>query len=428
MDELEDFKCPCCGGSLNFNAKEQNIKCPYCDSEFTLEDVKRFNESNAEQFEENTEWSNGGQEWENGETDGLKTYCCESCGGELIADENTAATACPYCGNAVVIKGRVSGTLKPDIVIPFKKTKDDAKQALIDFVRSKKLVLKAFRDHNSIEDIKGVYVPFWLYDADLKAHIVYHATQEERYSTGNTDVHITKHYRVFRGGEIGFDHIPVDGSTKMPDDIMESVEPYNYDEAVDFETAYLSGYLADKYDVDQEMTKPRATERIRKSTEEAFANTVTGYTSVRTESSSMAYTRTNVDYALYPVWMLNTKYNGETYTFAMNGQTGKIVGNLPLDKGQFATWFMTIFAVMFAAIFAVGSIIAGNLSWIAAVSGGLIGLCIALAIMLYLKSKLKTVRFQNNANIYYRNGSMILREKADIYLYKTERRTHRNNN
>ena len=147
--------------------------------------------------------------------------------------------------------------------------------------------------------------------------------------------------------------MPVDGSTKMDDALMESIEPYDFTGAVDFQTAYLAGFLADKYDVDSEQSIERANERIKKSTENAFASTVQGYSTVIPESTSIRLQNGKVKYALYPVWLLNTTWNGQRYTFAMNGQTGKFVGDLPLDKGAYKKWLFGLTSLIGAAVFAV---------------------------------------------------------------------------
>ena len=147
--------------------------------------------------------------------------------------------------------------------------------------------------------------------------------------------------------------MPVDGSTKMDDALMESIEPYDFTGAVDFQTAYLAGFLADKYDVDSEQSIERANERIKKSTENAFASTVQGYSTVIPESTSIRLQNGKAKYALYPVWLLNTTWNGQRYTFAMNGQTGKFVGDLPLDKGAYRKWLFGLTSLIGAAVFAV---------------------------------------------------------------------------
>jgi hypothetical protein len=145
----------------------------------------------------------------------------------------------------------------------------------------------------------------------------------------------TEEYLVERGGSIDFEAVPVDGSSKMDDTLMESIEPFDVHEAVPFQTAYLAGYLADKYDVTAEQSIDRANERIKKTAEAAFAEQVMGYETVSLDSSSIQLKNGTVRYALYPVWLLNTTWNGTKYTFAMNAQTGKFVGDLPVDKSAY---------------------------------------------------------------------------------------------
>ena len=202
------------------------------------------------------------------------------------------------------------------------------------------LLPKAFKTENHISEVKGIYVPFWLYDTEADADIRYRATKTRFWSDHDYDYTETSYYAVQRSGSIGFDHVPVDGSAKMENDLMESLEPFDFREAVDFQTAYLAGYFADKYDVTAKECEERANERIRRSTEDAFRNTVKGYSGVIPESTSIRFQNGTTKYALYPVWVLQTRWKGNNYIFAMNGQTGKFVGNLPTDKGAFARWFL----------------------------------------------------------------------------------------
>ena len=340
MTELLDYKCPCCNGSIEFNAGVQKMKCPYCDSEFEMEALREMDASLSEEAPDNLQLNAPeADEWTAEETAGMSVYLCQSCGGEIVAGENTAATSCPYCDSPVVMAGNFSGGLKPELVIPFKINKEQAIEALKKHYQGKKLLPKVFREQNRLEEIKGIYVPFWLYDADADASVRYKAQKRRRYSDDKFDYVETKFYSVLRSGSLSFEHVPADGSSNMPDDLMESIEPYDFSGAVDFQTAYLAGYLADKYDVSSEDNAPRVRDRMKASTENEFRATVTGYDSVTTERANISLKNSKTTYALYPVWLLTTVWNGERYTFAMNGQTGKFVGNLPCDKGAYWKWF-----------------------------------------------------------------------------------------
>ena len=351
MAKMQEFKCPCCGGSIEFDSSVQKMKCPFCDTEFDVGTLSEYAQTVEEEQPEDMSWSDeAGSEWRDGESEGLRTYVCKSCGGEIVGDANTAATACPFCGSPVVMTGQLSGALKPDYVIPFKLDKKAAKERLKKHLTGKRLLPKAFKSENHISEVKGIYVPFWLYDTDADADIRYRATKTRFWSDSDYDYTETSYYAVHRSGSLGFDHVPVDGSASMENDLMESIEPFDFKEAVDFQTAYLAGYFADKYDVTASECEERANERIRRSTEAAFRDTVRGYASVVPENTSIRLHNGTTKYALYPVWILQTKWNGDNDIFAMNGQTGKLVGNLPVSTKR----VVGLFAAIAASLSAIG--------------------------------------------------------------------------
>ena len=349
MATLQEYKCPCCDGAIEFDAQSQKMACPYCGNEFEMETLASYDSELQKDSESNMEWeTNAGAEWQEGEADGLRTYQCKSCGGEIVGDDTLAASKCPYCGNQVVMMGQFSGALKPDFVIPFKLDKKAAKEALIRHYSGKKFLPKVFKDQNHIEEIKGVYVPFWLFDADANANVRYKGSRIRMWSDSRYEYTETSFFSVIREGTLGFEKVPVDGSTKMDDALMESIEPFDYSQAVDFQTAYLAGYVADKYDVDAEASIERANTRIKQSTEDSFASSIQGYDTVTPVYSTIDLANGTSKYALLPVWILNTEWNGQKYTFAMNGQTGKIVGDLPLDKGAYKKWLFGLAGVVSA--------------------------------------------------------------------------------
>lgn len=175
---VKEYKCPACGGALEFNSSAQKMKCPYCDTEFELETIRSYDEDLSGEQGDSMTWDvKTGSEWQDGEKNGMRVYICQSCGGEIVADENTAASSCPFCGSPVVITQQFEGELRPDYVIPFKIDKKAAKNAYFNHIRGKKLLPKVFRQQNHIDEIKGIYVPFWLFDTDAHANIRYRATK-----------------------------------------------------------------------------------------------------------------------------------------------------------------------------------------------------------------------------------------------------------
>ena len=343
METLLEYKCPACGGALNFDASAQQMKCPYCDTEFEVAALQELDEVLKQEQPSDFHWDAQPQgQWSAEETENLRSFICQSCGGEILGDANTAATNCPYCDNPVVMAGQFSADLRPDLVIPFRLNKQQAKEALANHLNKKPLLPKLFKTQNRIEAIQGIYVPFWLFDTDVDANIRYHATRVHHWSDSNYNYTRTSHFSLLRSGTIGFDNVPVDGSSKISNDLMESIEPYDLSKAVDFQPAYLAGYLADKYDVSADDCESRANDRIRASTEAAFAATTDGYATVVPQNTNIRLNGSRVRYGLLPVWILTTRWKDQVYTFAMNGQTGKMVGNLPIDRKLFVTYLLSI--------------------------------------------------------------------------------------
>lgn len=342
---LLEYKCPACGGALAFDPNQQKLKCPYCDTEFETELLQQLSREEQNKPQDDMSWQQTDNCYGAQEAQALASYVCQSCGGELVTDVNTAATSCPYCGNPVVMSQNVTGDLRPDCIIPFKLDKQAAMDALKKHLSGKILLPKVFKDENHIRQIKGVYVPFWLYDAQADGNAAFRATRVRTWSDSRYFYTETSHYRATRAGALAFSGVPVDGSSKMADELMESIEPFDLSQAEPFQSPYLAGYYADRYDVSAQDCAPRANDRIRTSTLQALRDTVTGYSTVTQEQGSISLSDSKIRYALYPVWLLHTRYRDTDYLFAMNGQTGKIVGDLPMDKGAYWKWWFITFAI-----------------------------------------------------------------------------------
>ena len=348
MSQIQEYKCPSCGGALHFDSTIQKMRCEYCGTEMEVEAVEAYNAQLNQEMPDDVNWDiHSGQSWEEDETTHMRTYICESCGGEIMAADSTAATSCPFCGSPVVLTEQVTGAMRPDYVIPFKLDKEAAKEAYRNHLKGKILLPKQFRDENHIDEIQGVYVPFWLFDARTDASARYNGTKKAVWSDKDYIYTRTSFYSIYREGSLAFEHVPVDGSSRMADDLMEAIEPFNFDEAVDFQTAFLSGYLADRYDVSVEDSIGRANARIRQSSESALRSTVHGYQELHTVNNSIRISDGHSSYALYPVWILNSTWRDKPFVFAMNGQTGQMVGDLPADPKKLWIWRAAICIVSF---------------------------------------------------------------------------------
>ena len=361
--QVTEFKCPACTAPLHFSEETGRLECDYCGSSFSVEEMESrsaekeqqaaeaFEKAAAEAKADAKDWDgpDAQDSWGEAGTH-LKTYSCPSCGAELICDEATAATSCPYCGNNAIIPGQFRGALKPELVIPFQIGKDEAVKALKAHYKGKPFLPKSFSDENHIQEIKGIYVPFWLFDGQAEADVSFAATRSTVMVTGRERITTTRHFDVRRAGTVSFEKIPVDASKKMPDDYMDSLEPFRYDAMVPFSTAYLPGFFADIPDVSIEECSLRAELRATDTAVESMSRQVSGYETCIPTRKDAQLRRGKVRCALLPVWLLSTQWEGQNFLFAMNGQTGKMVSDLPVSKKRYWAWWGALTAGITAAL------------------------------------------------------------------------------
>ena len=334
MDQVQNYKCPACGAPLVFNGATQSLHCDSCGNDYSAESMKMMDETmNAAQSESKFDWGTyQPRNFEPVDAQTLATYSCPSCGAQITGDDSMGSTVCPYCGNSTIVKGVFEGTFQPDFVIPFEVEKKKAVELFENDAMAKPFIPDEFKDHKRLQEMAGVYVPFWMFDCDCQAMITYNAQNITKWSDSDYDYTRTDYYRLLRGGNVSYMNIPVDASLKANDAYMDALEPLKYSKAVNFNAGYLSGHLADKYDVSVEDSIGRANKRVEQSTTDIFRDTVKGYTIVTPEFTNVQTSQGIVRYSLLPVWMLNIKYGGQNYNYAVNGQTGKVVGEYPIDK------------------------------------------------------------------------------------------------
>ena len=428
--ESVNYQCPACGGPLHFASAEQKLVCDYCDSRFEVEEVEALYRERQDKADAKADAAAAAPK--PAADDAVQElaqnagYICSSCGAELVSDGTVAVTTCPYCGNSAVAPGQLSGDFSPDLVIPFKLGRDDVTAALKEHYKGKILLPKSFVTGNHIDEVQGVYVPFWLYGARVDGEVYFDATNETVTEESDRTVTTTDHYDAYRKGNISFKRVPVDGSSKMPDGHMDAIEPFDYDALRPFSVAYMPGYIANRYDEDCETCKARAERRMEESTISALRETVVDeYDDATVESKQLDYTWEDSDYALFPVWMLSTSWNGKNYLFAMNGQTGRMVGELPCSKPKLALATLIFFIVAFVITrFACFGSNAFDMAYLDFdLEGILVNIIIPLVIAgiadLFLVGQLKTAVEATNADSYC--GQFDLTDESDTFI-RTETR------
>lgn len=355
----QTFKCKNCGGELVWNPSAQKLKCPYCGSEYDLSEFGKQDEQLKEELDQDT-YDKGENASESGETTAtddtridpadLRIYKCSTCGAEVVTDKTTMASVCAFCGSPITLAEQMDTNFRPKWIIPFKVSPDQVKNQYRNLIKGMPFAPKQFSDKNQIEKIKGVYLPFWLYSFREEGSM---QAMAERLTVRDSPKYTVTTHHVFqieREAEADFRGLPVDASSRTPDDIMDSIEPFNYQEMVPFKLPYLAGYMAERYDQDEKFCFPRAGKRAENTMAGSLRASAAGYNTVTvTNLQTRMEGGYQSDYALIPVYLLFTKYQGKNYLYAVNGETGKAVGDVPIAKGRMALFAGLTFAVSFAA-------------------------------------------------------------------------------
>lgn len=352
---ISSYKCPNCGADIPYDPNSSNLKCKYCGTEYEVEILNQYSEAIKHQ-EDSYDWDEyNGQELEYNRAE----YVCPSCGGSVIMDEDSSASYCPYCGSTIILNDKVSGMLKPDLVVPFKVSKEAAKSALKKELSNKILLPSDFAKQEYLDKIEGIYIPYWLYDCNADCHARFRMTRTNSWRSGDYRYTKTSYFMGIRDGKMEFEKVPVDASLKLDSELLESLEPFDYAEAVDFNTAYLAGFYADIRQEDENACKSKANNRIHQSMLDALSSSVVGYSSCIVESSSISFNNGKAHYALLPVYLISKKYKDRVYTFAINGQTSKVSGEIPSDYKKLVLYSLCLLLFSFAIIFIVAYFLLG---------------------------------------------------------------------
>ncbi|MBE7003691.1 MAG: hypothetical protein E7425_05305 [Ruminococcaceae bacterium] len=353
---IQEQKCPACGAAMRFDPKQGKLVCDYCGTvaELNADGPKPttqatelegfdFNSLNEQAIDPNAE--------------DLPVYNCESCGAELITPPEQAALTCPYCGNNIVLTEKVSGKLRPDGVIPFKLTAGELPDAMTKFYKDKVLLPKNFFSESRMGKVTGVYVPFWVFDGSVSGELNYNAESTKTYQQGDYEVTDTDHYRLTRGVSVEFKDLPVDASGRVDDALMDSLEPFKMSEAKPFDMRYLAGFTADRFDQPKDDIARRAERRMRNTAESlADGEASRGYGSVHRVGGRLR-ADLKAKYLLFPVYLFDIGHAGKNYHFAVNGQTGKVVGSVPTDAGVSFSYFLRRVAVVLAAVMGISAVV-----------------------------------------------------------------------
>lgn len=372
------YKCPNCEGPLKWNGGKEKFICEYCDSAFTREELEKLNPdsqdaktvskeeaafmgaggdaSNNEEAavtEGGTEAS-GTAETEQGKKPAamrpgtVKIYNCPSCGAQVAADATTAATECFYCGNPIVISDKFEGAFDPDFVVPFEIDKKKAKEIFQAWLGQHKYVPDAFYK-NRIDELKGVYFPYWIYSADIRSTVTAKGAIARTYQSAGMNVTEKDIYDLSQDGTVDVNDISCIALNKASKELCESVVPFKFEEKKEFDASYLQGYMAEIRDIDKSEIKEKIDKEVQDYAENQVRSAISsGYSEVTIQNLNLTKSNESYKYAMLPVWTLTYKGgDGKIYYFSINGQTGKTCGVLPVDKSKLNKLFAMVAVPVF---------------------------------------------------------------------------------
>lgn len=328
---------------MSFDSVTGHLACPSCGRE---DNIDTFDDDYIEQAFE---------------AEDAVEYHCQSCGANVLTDPETTATTCSFCGSNVVIGDRLVGKLAPKKVIPFTINKDEAMQTFKKWCKNGRFTPKGFMTANRVKNITGIYIPFWIYDLNSRAKIDAVGTKVRTYTRGDYIYTETKFFDIHRDIELAYHQVPVDASIKMDDKLMDTLEPYHYEDLKKFKTPYLAGYLAEKYDLDAKALFPRIKSKIAPYVNTYMRGTMAQYNTITNKSEDVDMLKQKSEYVLFPIWMVYYDYDNQEHTFAMNGQTGKVVGKPPISQKKIWLWRLGIASGSFVAIKIISFLVSGVL-------------------------------------------------------------------
>jgi len=333
-------KCITCNAPLKYNAKKDLFECEYCGNKFTIKDLENYKKSLK------TKKVN-----KKNITINVDAYHCENCGATIILGKNTASTSCVYCRSSAIIKERLDGIYAPSRIITFNYTKEDATLKFKELCKGRKLMPTGFDDTKNIQDMEGLYVPFWLYNCDNKSSLYASCQNVSTWMTHDYINTKTDFYKVSVDGILTFNNVPNDAASRFDDKIMYAIEPFDYSKFKDFNQSYLAGYISEKYDVLKDVAYKNAVKRINDDSKNYLFNKISGFNHKKIDSYDSNISLIGQEYVLLPVWVLNIKYKDKIYHFAMNGQTGKFVGEIPVDKKKLFLLMIIVFGISALGLF-----------------------------------------------------------------------------
>lgn len=316
------YQCSNCNANIKFSIELQTMLCDHCGTTmdpYAVEDKGNAMESvvSEDEFE-------------------ITVFSCPQCGGELLSYEDTAATFCSYCGGSTILSSRISKEKRPQYIIPFQKTKEQCKEAYAKMIKRSFFAPKEMRDKDYISRFRSIYMPYWMYTFEKNGPVIFKGAKHKIYD----NMKYTDIYRIESEVEAEYKGLVYDASSAFSDALSNAIAPFEWWGAKSFTPAYLSGFYADIGDVspdlyEEEARKIARDDMCRRMREDPVCQE---YEVSELLEEVMLNQEPKVELAMLPVWFLSFRKKDRVSYAVVNGQTGEVAGDLPIDKKSFSRW------------------------------------------------------------------------------------------
>ena len=389
------FPCLSCGDHMTYSLEKRAMVCNTCGNECDIETYDMANMT----WEGQSELAND-----------IQTMGCPVCGAKAVLKEGSAKLECSYCGSEMAAFGNDDRKLSPGKIIPCKLSKNDARTKLLGWWLNHKTMPKF--DEKKLEmKLQDIYVPVWLYNADVMMRIKVETSDY----IGGEAIYSNTRQTIERMYKSRYRQVPFDSSSHIEDELFYNIEPFTYSEMLDFNAAYLSGHMAECYHMEPEYVLPRAVGRLKqfaaKQALEYLDSTIGADEVERVLSQEIDVTPKEVIYALVPIWVCSYTYKGKRRNVFVNGQTGKVSGEVLFTQHKFrddmilygiSAFFMNL---SIAALGAIQFLVYGLSEAMSAISGEMFAMLISLIQMIAANQKIKMK--QINEEVQLRQGKKV---------------------
>lgn len=350
------YSCPSCGAEMTYDIKKRKLHCSHCDSEMELSQASRGDEPEGSAMNETAVQSDAKMPKAAGDILAGAEYHCPNCGGVMVTKDKETSAVCAYCGAPMILADRLSGKRRPVKILPFRMDREDAEKAFRKWCKNGRFAPKGFTSAENIQRLKGMYIPYWLFQFDTRVEVSAKATNVRVYRQGDHQITETEFYNVQRAYDLQYANIPFDASRQLEDSEMSKLEPFNFDELKTFYMPYLAGFDSSSYDFDDTELSPAAKNKVRDYAKDYARGAVSGYTTVHLDSQTVNFNREEEEFIFVPIWFVDYNYRGKVYKFMMNGQNGRIAGTPPTSMKKIGMWWAGISAALFI-VSIIGSLI-----------------------------------------------------------------------